>query len=81
MPCKKDVLEIWAKLLKNTYERIHFLAKRNLLLFSQNFQNTYFPEHLSVAASKTWEDISQVTFTCSKSTVETLEQGVKYVQS
>ena len=24
---------------------------------------------------------SQLTFTCSKSTVETLEKGVKYVQS
>ena len=24
---------------------------------------------------------SQLTFTCSKSTIETLEQGVKYVQS
>ena len=27
------------------------------------------------------ESISQLTFTCSKSTTETLEKGVKYVQS
>ena len=27
------------------------------------------------------ETLSQLTFTCSKSTIETLEKGVKYVQS
>ena len=27
------------------------------------------------------EIITQLTFTCSKSTIETLEKGVKYVQS
>ena len=40
--------------------------------------NTYFKEHLEVAA---FGDITtQQTITCSKSTIETLEQGVKYVQ-
>ena len=40
--------------------------------------NTYFKEHLKVAA---FGDITtQQTITYSKSTVETLEQGVKYVQ-
>ena len=27
------------------------------------------------------EEITQLTLTCSKSTVETLEKGVKYIQS
>ena len=27
-----------------------------------------------------FEDLNQLTFTCSKSTIETLEKGVKYVQ-
>ena len=27
------------------------------------------------------EDITQLTFACSKSTIKTLEKGVKYVQS
>ena len=26
-------------------------------------------------------ELTQLTFTCSKSTIETLEEGVKYVQS
>ena len=40
--------------------------------------STYFKEHLKVAA---FGDITtQQTITYSKSTVETLEQGVKYVQ-
>ena len=28
-----------------------------------------------------WAAISQMAFTCSKLTIETLEQGVRYVQS
>ena len=28
-----------------------------------------------------WKNISQLTFTCSKPRIETLEKGVKYVQS
>ena len=28
-----------------------------------------------------WKVTTQVAFTCSKLTIETLEQGVKYVQS
>ena len=31
--------------------------------------------------TSTAEDPTQPTFTCSKLTIETLEQGVKYVQS
>ena len=40
--------------------------------------NTYFKEHLEVAAFG--GITTQQTITCSKSTIETLEQGVKYVQ-
>ena len=28
-----------------------------------------------------WEKVTHLTFTCSKSTVETLKKAVKYVQS
>ena len=28
-----------------------------------------------------FEKLTQLTFTCSKSTIETVEEGVKYVQS
>ena len=48
------------------------------------FMNTYFEEHLQTAASETalfptlW---TQSAFTCSKLTIETLEQGVEYAQS
>ena len=52
----------------------------------------YFPySHIFPCSLGSWEDLSQVnkillgqlqqTFTCSKSTVETLEKGVKYVQN
>ena len=39
----------------------------NLLLFYEKMMNKI--------------DFSQLTFTCSKLTIETVEQGVKYVQS
>ena len=60
--------------------------------FCDNFKNTYLEEHLQMVASPfylfnpfqasaqfLWT--SQPSFTCSKSTMETLEKGVKYVQS
>ena len=43
-----------------------------------------FPKTLSGKASLTWNNnftIFQLTVTCSKSTIETLEKSVKYVQS
>ena len=38
----------------------------------------YLPVQFFISTSK---QQSQLTFTCSKLTIETLEQGVKYVQS
>ena len=35
----------------------------------------------SLFCGKPWESLTQAAFTCSKLTIETLEQGVKYVQS
>ena len=37
--------------------------------------------HSFISASYTTEKPTQLIFTCSKSTIETLEKGVKYVQS
>ena len=63
---------------------------------SKIFQSTYFKARLwmtstlainsacSVSGDQTlliYTIISQLTFTCSKSTIQTLEKGVKYVQS
>ena len=42
----------------------------------ENFERKYSLEHFRIAAS-----IAQQTFTCSESTIETLEKDVKYVQS
>ena len=44
------------------------------MVYLRNFQ------HFSHIAT-VFLSVSQPAFTCSKSTVETLEQGVKYVQS
>ena len=80
MLCKKGILEIWAKLLKNTCKRIQvFKICYCFLEFQINFTN--FSENLSVGASKARKDVSQTVFTCSKSTVETTEERVKYIQS
>ena len=46
--------------------------------FAKIFKSTFFTGHFLVAAS---EETAQLTFTCSKSKIETLEKGVKYVQS
>ena len=40
------------------------------------FHSVYFPAENQISIST-----SQLTFTCSKSTIETLEKGVKYIQS
>ena len=43
-----------------------------------------FPKTLSGKDSLTWNNnftLSQLTFACSKSAIETLEKSVKYVQS
>ena len=73
-----DVSKSYEKYLR----RIAFLVKLQAFSLFQRFcplsTNTYFKEQLEVAA---FEDITtQQTITCSKSTIETLEQGVKYVQ-
>ena len=48
-------------------------------LFSENFNiNTFFFEILNKNQGNV---ITQPAITCSKLTIETLEQGVKYVQS
>ena len=53
--------------------------------FCKIFRKTFLTEHLRVTASETqtildWR-ISQLIFTCSKSTIETLEKSMKCVQS
>ena len=37
--------------------------------------------YLQSSELKIWSNLSQPVITCSKLTIETLEQGVKYVQS
>ena len=57
---------------------------------SANFNTLNYPEEsinpYGTSDESKWEsnfstDITQLTFTCSKSTTETLGKGVKYVQS
>ena len=43
--------------------------------FCKHFNNAFFAEHVRMTT------LTQSAFTCSKLTIETLEQGVKYVQS
>ena len=40
-----------------------------------------FPLVLKISHNQTTVVSTQLTFNCSKSTIETLEKGVKYVQS
>ena len=49
--------------------------------FCEIFKNTFFYRTPPVAASEIASVASQWAFTYSKLTTETLEQGVKYVQS
>ena len=51
-----------------------------ILVYSRNnhFHNQYHAETQEQNVLQEW---TQVAFTCSKSTIETLEKSVKYVQS
>ena len=51
-----------------------------LKLFGSNQEKVFFSKR-TLYFSKIGSVASQPTIICSKSTVETLEQGVKYVQS
>ena len=61
---------VFSMILKFQYRKINKSAATNISSSRKNFKlkfSQYF--------------LSQPAFTCSKSTIETLEQGVKYVQS
>ena len=67
---------IWCKIAYPNSERFrkpHSEKKRKT-----TFQNKYF---IIILSGKTTDHTFHLTFTCSKSTIETLEKGVKYVQS
>ena len=51
---------------------------RNFLSLEKTFQSPLFPVGFAKFFRKA---ICQLTFTCSRSTIETLKQDVKYVQS
>ena len=87
--CKEDVLQNFAKFTGNTCARASFLIKLQASLlkkrlwhmcFSVNFAK-YLRTHFVIEQLRWLRLTSQLTFTCSKSTIEPLEKGVKYVQS
>ena len=45
------------------------------------FQKTLLKEEVDQLKVRLFYEVTQPVFTCSKLTIETLEQGVKYVQS
>ena len=49
--------------------------------FPVNFAKFFVTPVLQKTICTIWQGISQPAITCSKLTIETLEQGVKYVQS
>ena len=42
--------------------------------------NIIYPKRKNAPCSRMFSEICQSAFTCSKLTIETLEQGVKYIQ-
>ena len=65
-PISQNILNFKSLILNICFLRISFLNALN------SFLNNSVPCHI---------EISELTFTCLKSTIETLEKGVKYVQS
>ena len=51
----------------------------NLLLFTKEDESNEFDEESFETDSSDLEQVTQSAFTCSKLTIETLEQGVIYV--
>ena len=69
------------KIYSNKFHKIYWKALANFVKFFRTaFMQTVASDQSSVILSFTFPCI-QVTFTCSKSTIETLEKGVEYVQS
>ena len=65
-------------LQENTYAKLSFLIK--LLARHRGLHHRCFPMNFGENFSF-WRSLSSPEFTCSKSTIETPEQCVKYVQS
>ena len=68
----KECPQLYESSIRSTYELPVFdqTADRIIILSDSNFESTSFDGH-----------IAQTAITCLKLTIETLEQGVKYVQS
>ena len=68
----KQCPQLYESSIRSTYELPVFdqTADRIIILSDSNFESTSFDGH-----------IAQTAITCLKLTIETLEQGVKYVQS
>ena len=65
---------------KSCFSSVFFKLSENLLAFSQSDFHVNIGILVMLVYSFTKMN-SQPAFTCSKLTIETLEQGVKYVQS
>ena len=57
------------------------LTKRSQLCKAKQFLKRFGNIKIAGNITKNWQVLSQPLITCSKLTIETLEQGVKHVQS
>ena len=66
----------------NTKTLIDDICNRNVLCsLNKVFYKSILSTHSYLVCFRTAKDATQPAITCSKLTIETLEQGVKYVQS
>ena len=65
------------------FSKIFTKSNESLCSYKKNLQAVRRVKKVykNVVTDTTAVHITQLTFTCSKSTIETQEQGVKYVQS
>ena len=76
----KLTIKIAEQRLTSFYLPLLLLSSLHLLLLIEKPEKFEKCDTLSTVKSFFW-NITQLTFTCVKSTIETLEKGVKHVQS
>ena len=75
--CEKDYPGKWQQISRQWYTLRQLAAINWFILMTSGVSNTKIPNAFILNVFRS----PQLTFTCSKSTIETAEKDVKYVQS
>ena len=77
-----SLCQIWEKAKKQLEQGwIHLLQIQKILIANVHIQTIYYEKLIEWFQYDGAMGVTQLIFTCSKSIIETIEKGIKYVQS